>query len=629
MKSLSLSGVFANLFKGETGEAEVLTSISKLLKNKSGEENYYLIPKATLSDINGSVEIDLLLLHPVLGVYVIEVKNWSSMDVYSERKSPYEQANRYQDMVLALLQKEFGRVPINVEFRVIFPSISKEEGEQFFQNHPYEKHFINHTFFKEHMEQKDKFERFFNATVVNSPNKKQFLKISSLLVPTKTLKANKNRIIPVITKDEIIFFDQKQLSIMNGYRGDFRIIRGVAGTGKTIILTNFVAQRLSIDENETFLILCFNKKLGNEIKESFGDKYNKRQIAIYSIMALLLRIGFDKAKVGIQDNDSLDRQYELFESDVALVEFREKFRKHLKAHPIDYVLCDETQDMPAGFMRIIYEEIRDCIFFIDEAQMFFGYTMENIASIFHHPKFEKKSMSGRVKNLKYVYRTPSNIAHCAFKLLSFDTSLNRYYKKSYYLQNSFLEDISCVLEDGSLVLGDYDSFENLEKLLVTMPNDETTVVLTHTRRSVAYIEDILQKLQNKNIKVMTMQSIKGLEAQNVIMHNFGWFLNTVIQNEKSIVYRKVYVLLTRAKEKLYISTTNITSNSQEIQNIIKTLQEYEKLPTKDEAIVDKKEKSAKLKLAKIRPVLHDVKDGTELVVAASELFAIIGGLFAL
>jgi hypothetical protein len=40
-------------------------------------------------------------------------------------------------------------------------------------------------------------------------------------------------------------------------------------------------------------------------------------------------------------------------------------------------------------------------------------------------------------------------------------------------------------------------------------------------------------------------------------------------------------------------------------------------------------KNNNLKLAKLRPALRDVKEGTELVVAASELFAIIGGLFAL
>ncbi len=41
-----------------------------------------------------------------------------------------------------------------------------------------------------------------------------------------------------------------------------------------------------------------------------------------------------------------------------------------------------------------------------------------------------------------------------------------------------------------------------------------------------------------------------------------------------------------------------------------------------------KKPSSSLKLASIKPVLRDVKDGAELVVAGSQLFAIIAGLFA-
>ncbi len=33
-------------------------------------------------------------------------------------------------------------------------------------------------------------------------------------------------------------------------------------------------------------------------------------------------------------------------------------------------------------------------------------------------------------------------------------------------------------------------------------------------------------------------------------------------------------------------------------------------------------------LAKLKPVIHDAKEGAEFIVAASELFALIGGLFA-
>ena len=66
----------------------------------------------------------------------------------------------------------------------------------------------------------------------------------------------------------------------------------------------------------------------------------------------------------------------------------------------------------------------------------------------------------------------------------------------------------------------------------------------------------------------------------------------------------------------------------EIKQVVEIIKKYatitQDLPPKNEEI---KEKSS-LKLASIRPVLRDVKEGAELVVAGSQLFAIIAGLFA-
>ena len=234
-----------------------MAAIAKLLNvNETGEENYFLIPKSTLKDITGSREVDLLLLHPVLGLYAIEVKNWSSLAYINSENNPFEQANEYQDLLMSILKDKFGSVPINIEYRVIFPSVSIKEADEFFKKNPYYANYKNYTFFKEHLEDKDIFGHFFNASNTVVPNKKTFLKISSLLVPTDKLNSNQEKIIPVITKNEILYFDQKQLSILNGYSGGFRVIRGVAGTGKTVILTNFVNNRLQEDMSEKFLIVC-------------------------------------------------------------------------------------------------------------------------------------------------------------------------------------------------------------------------------------------------------------------------------------------------------------------------------------------------------------------------------------
>jgi len=623
-----IKSIFSKIFKGEQGEADVFEAIGKILNSK-GDENYYLIPKATLDDAAGSSkEIDLLLLHPVLGIYVIEVKNWSNLNQIDSANDPYEQVKIYQRMLLAKIQSELKKVPINVEYRVIFPSVSKDEADKFYEKNPSYKNFKNHTFFKDDLaNNNDIFARFFHSSVADHiPNKKEFLKISQMLVSQSKLK---QKIIPIITKDEIMFFDRKQLSIMSGYTGGFRVIRGVAGTGKTMILANFVANRLERDDSEKFLVLCFNKNLAENIRSSFGDRFMKQSIAVYSIISLLNRIGFDEAKLGIDEKTSLDEKYKIFETDEAITEFRAKFSAHLAKHPIDYVLCDETQDMPAGFMRVIYEEIKDCVFFIDEAQKFYPYTMNSIADIFHHPKFERIDMRGRVKNLKNVYRTPSNIARCAFEILQNDSTINTYYKNSFYLDKSFLEDIECVLQDGSVNIRAMDDFSQLRGVLESLPVNETSVVLSNSKKSVEAIKEYALP-RDKNIDVLTMQSIKGLEAQNIVIHNFLPFLQTTLKNDRKLFFRKIYVLLTRSKENLYVSIPEKLDENlpAEIKNVIETIKKYASIakaaeePSKDEKTV-----SSKIKLASIKPVLRDIKDGAELVVAGSELFAIIAGLF--
>lgn len=198
--------------------------------------------------------------------------------------------------------------------------------------------------------------------------------------------------------------------------------------------------------------------------------------------------------------------------------------------------------------------------------------MNSIADIFHHPKFERIDMRERVKNLKNVYRTPSNIARCAFEILQNDSTINTYYKNSFYLDKSFLEDIECVLQDGSLNIRAMDDFAQLRGILEFLPINETSVVLSNSKKLVEAIKEYALP-RDKSIDVLTMQSIKGLEAQNIVIHNFLPFLQTTLKNGRKLFYRKIYVLLTRSKENLYVSIPEkLDENlSNGIKNVIETI----------------------------------------------------------
>ena len=90
-------------------------------------------------------------------------------------------------------------------------------------------------------------------------------------------------------------------------------------------------------------------------------------------------------------------------------------------------------------------------------------------------------MRGRVKNLKNVYRTPLSIARCAFEILQKDSAINDYYKKDFYLNQDFISDIQCILQDGSIKVAELDEFEGLKKYLKALPNGETSVVLSSSK----------------------------------------------------------------------------------------------------------------------------------------------------
>ena len=621
----SVLGLFSKIAKGNQGETLVLESITKLLRNNDNKEsNFFIIPKVQIEDGNTSREIDIVLLHPLFGLFIIEVKNWDKL-IITEENNPFEQAKEYKNLLLSKIKDEVGKAVINVEFRVIFPKLTYKDAKEFFLENKHLSAYKQQSFFNEDLQTKENFKRFFNSLSPILPNKKEFLKIASLLIDKEKIRKSEDKIIPIISNDEILYFDHKQLSVLNGYTDGFRIIRGVAGTGKTIILSHFVNNKVNNGEVEKFLILCFNKRLVENINTIFNSNPHKNSINIHSLFAFLNLIKFDYEKCKIKNETSFEEKYRIFETDVALEEFSSKFKEYLKINPIDYFICDETQDMPAGFMRIIYEQIKDCIFFIDEAQKFYSYSMNDISNIFHHKRFEKLSMQGRVKNLKNVYRTPSNIAKCAFEILSNDDKLNQYYKKSYYLKDSFLNDINFVLEDGKIFIDNWNDLENLKNILEKQIQE--TIVLTPFKSQIEIIESLIKSINKQDfIKVMTIQSVKGLEAKNVLIMNFDSYLSKCIDAEKDIFYRKLYVILTRAQNEVYISIDENKIKDEISKKVFDILKKYKTSNNQINIKIDEK-KFKLVNLSKINTSKDEMKKTGELVVLGAELFSIIAGLF--
>ena len=163
------------------------------------------------------------------------------------------------------------------------------------------------------------------------------------------------------------------------------------------------------------------------------------------------------------------------------------------------------------------------------------------------------------------------------------------------LDKSFLEDIECVLQDGSVNIKAMDDFSQLRGVLESLPINETSVVLINSKKSVEAIKEYALP-RDKSIDVLTMQSIKGLEAQNIVIHNFLPFLQTTLKNDRKLFFRKIYVLLTRSKENLYVSIPEKLDENlpNEIKSVIETIKKYASIAKAAEG-PNKDEKNRKLK----------------------------------
>ncbi|NPA11832.1 MAG: AAA family ATPase [Epsilonproteobacteria bacterium] len=596
---------------GKEGERVVLDKLSKNLKAKG--EDFILIPNVALKILGSNEDVDLLLIHPTLGIYIIEVKNYKSIDEL-KLKNPFKQANEYQDNLLSILSKNGLNTAMNVEYRVVFPKIRKKEGKEGLKAYGFDGYEYN-AVFKEDLEDLD---NFFYATQPMVPTENELKKIVSLLVPANEQK----EILPIIKSDGVFYFDNKQLSVLSKYRGGLRIIRGVAGSGKSMILINFI----KANPKSKFLVLCFNKKLKDFLKKELKG-FNAD---VYTLFGFLNEVGFEfeGKKVGVCpkcEGDlvvrkgknlfvgcanfpkcrfsrelSLEDKYKILENSIE--ELKEKIAPFVKQY--DYFLADETQDLSAAVVRILIDEVKNSILFIDEAQKIYPYTLKDIRDVLYHPKFAPLKVSvENFINLRNIYRTPSNTARAALEILSKDKEIDEFYKKVRFI--SSIDDVRLILEEGDFYVGNFNELDELKELVEKIKGEK--IILSFDKNDVDEIEKNIP-----NIKTMPMMAVKGLEAENVIIHNFEEFLNVASKNAE--FYRQLYVLLTRSKKNIYLSINpKELKENEKIKEVVEILNSYSN--TTMENIVLKSKSYKEVDEEKVDKYTNYLIKGVELLAA--------------
>jgi rhodanese-related sulfurtransferase len=240
---------------------------------------------------------DFIVMHPQQGITVIEVKDWhigtiQSLDPQSATllvdgqvkgaKSPLAQARNYSLKVKNLLERDpalihgngihHGKLVIPCNYGVVFANIKRETFEKNIFSSVIPSHWV---ICKDEMTEAVMPEDFKNRFLGLRQFKFQTTLTSEQVDRIRYHLFPEIRILSPVVDDEIPdviqVMDLNQEKLARNLGDGHRIIQGVAGSGKTLILINRCIQ-LSEDVKDKILVICYNVVLASKLRHILQEQ---------------------------------------------------------------------------------------------------------------------------------------------------------------------------------------------------------------------------------------------------------------------------------------------------------------------------------------------------------------------
>jgi len=560
-ENLSNSSEFIDWTKAEFSFAKKLANSSwlKTQGNKNGREIEIVWGQVNL--FRGDKRVDFLLFLEDI-IIVIEVKSHEIVTNLLEDRDPWFQCINYRNDIRGLVGNF---MPIGGI--VVFPKINSPE----FKNDSLnirakvgEQNFI-FTIYKDDLESSNL------KNLISQAMKLHFLE-SGIGVLNKQLHCALASLIPeshvkpikCIPNMSLYALERTQTHITHnvGYLGN-RIIYGVAGSGKTIIIQRKAEflQQLNLDWN--ILIVCFNKPLATYLQKNNIQP----KIEITTIFAWFRRImqRWDASKHSELQNSNNSSEY-FRKLPFTILEYLEKEESLFRLPTYDAILIDEGQDFQKEWLELLRYA------FVPKnpgSEGLFLVCLDSLQAV--HKKKESFTWKeigikavGRTKYLRTNYRNASEIAKFAYELIvplsenldnkaasTFDPIFSSKYSrmgglvKQYNLKKThvirYLADIISNLQKGFnaliVVEGSY-----IKRFLINGINAINKSLIK--RNSISKVIDCTQNEVYlpgiELIPIYTVRRSKGLEADVVLY---------IFEDQNNL--QLAYVGVTRAREVLH------------------------------------------------------------------------------
>ncbi|MBD2771396.1 NERD domain-containing protein [Iningainema tapete] len=385
-------------FDNNQAQKKVWDSIKEAFKDDPGVA-YYRYPIFTRSG-RLNREPDILILHRELGLWVIECKGckidnilsiqgheWRMNNWYSEIETPVAQAeNQMYAVKNKLTDCEETRGLVSFNFRVALPFISKQEWQtKGFHDLPSTQGVV---LLADNLTPKA-FKNKITESAQDNPQKimsdKQWENVKGVLggtltakpprpVSTGTAANNPIRVISAI-ESQLKKLDETQQRIAFEVPPGPQRIRGLAGTGKTVLLAKRAAKIHFVHPDWQIAFIFFTQALYEQITELIGLYYREmtggeepdwRKIHILHSWGARDRAGFYRSlamRCGATYRDLNRARAELKSgSPSSLFEYVcNCFEQEVPNPPTlyDVALIDEGQDLPPSFYRMVRGTLSD------------------------------------------------------------------------------------------------------------------------------------------------------------------------------------------------------------------------------------------------------------------------------
>lgn len=556
---------------------------------------------------------DFIILHPQRGILILEVKDWKPETIRSANKqsfeilistgikhtiNPLEQARQYAHAVSNVLQKDpqltinsgvkTGHLVFPWSYGVVLPNIMRSVFDASNLGEVIEpSRVICQDEMFDSVEPEEFQQRLWNMFKLKFSGKLSLPQLDRIrwhmfpevriAAPCSSSLFQDDPQAEMEMPDILRVMDLQQEQLARSLGEGHRVIHGVAGSGKTLIL-GYRAMHLAQACAKPILILCYNKSLATKLSEQMSGKGLRAKVLVQTFhswcSAQLRAYNVDTPK-----NDGDD---DAFYSNMIDALIRAVDQKHVPSGQYDAVLIDEGHDFRPEWLKLVVQMIdpqsNSLMVLYDDAQSIYEHTKKQ--------KFSFKSLGiqaqGRTTILKINYRNTREILNVAASfarelLSSADAdedgvptvqpmSAGRHGTPPIFVNLPSLDEESLWIinqlkeanrtgtpwrEMAILYRSYYPVGQTLERRL------KAAGIPVSSKKDVKFTDD------QDTVKLITMHSSKGLEFPIVAIPGVGLMPDDKYETAEEV--RLLYVAMTRATSRLMMSSHQDSAFTQKLK----------------------------------------------------------------